>query len=87
MAVAEVRKADWNDEEGRKAEEDAHHLAHAHAIRKDPERHQRAIEAARRLNLETRENARETRDHAEGMEQASMLDRMYPTMRGQGANE
>ncbi len=83
MAVAEVHKADWNDEEARKAEEDAHHLAHAHAIRKNPERHRRALEAAKHLNLETQENARETQDHAEGMEQAAMLDRMYPMMRGQ----
>ena len=83
MAVSEAHTANWDDEKARKAEEDAHHLAHAHAIRKDAKRHEAAIEAAKRLNLETQENARETQDHAEGMEQAAMLDRIYPMMRGQ----
>ncbi len=78
MAVYEAHKAEWDDEEGRRAEEDAHHLAYAHAIRKEPKRHERAIEAAKRLNLETQENAKETADHAEGMN--DLASRMYPTM-------
>ncbi|MGO8945433.1 MAG: hypothetical protein ACLQJ7_17400 [Syntrophobacteraceae bacterium] len=78
MAVPEVHKAEWDDEKNRKAEEDAHHLAHAHAIRKEPERHSRALEAAKRLNLETQDNAKETRDHAEGMN--DLANRMYPSM-------
>lgn len=82
MAVLEVHKAEWDNEEGRKAEEDAHHLAHAHAIRKDPKRHEKALEAAKRLNLETQENAKETRDHAEGMN--DLASRMYPSMNTEG---
>ncbi len=78
MSVVEAHKAEWDDEKGRKAEEDAHHLAHAHAIRKDPDRHSRALEAAKRLNLETQENAKETHDHAEGMN--DLASRMYPSM-------
>ncbi|MGC8492637.1 MAG: hypothetical protein ACP5SH_12960 [Syntrophobacteraceae bacterium] len=75
-----ISEAGSIDDGRRKAEEDAQHLAHAHAIKKEPRRYQQAIEAAKRLNLETQENARETADHAEGMEQTAMLDRMYPTM-------
>ena len=78
MAVSEVHKAEWDDEQNRKAEEDAHHLAHAHAITKDPKRHERAIEAAKRLNLETQQNAQETDAHAEGMN--DLASKMYPTM-------
>ncbi len=80
MSVVEAHKAEWDDEKGRRAEEDAHHLAHAHAIRKDAKRHELAIEAAKRLNLETQENAKETDAHAEGMN--DLASRMYPTMGG-----
>jgi hypothetical protein len=82
MAVNEAHKADYSDEEKRKAEDDAHHLAHAHAIRKDPKRYEKAIEAAKILNLETQGNAQETNDHAEGMN--DLASRMYPTMAGPG---
>jgi hypothetical protein len=80
MAVIEARKAEYDDEKGRKAEEDAHHLAHAHAIRKDPKRHEAAIEAAKKLNLETQQNAQDTDNHAEGMN--DLASKMYPTMAG-----
>ncbi|MGC9196333.1 MAG: hypothetical protein ACP5IL_12900 [Syntrophobacteraceae bacterium] len=82
MSVVEVHKADYSEEDKRKAEEDAHHLAHAHAIRKDAKRHEKAIEAAKRLNLETQENAQEAQNHAQGMN--DLASQMYPTMAASG---
>lgn len=86
VSVNEVRHADWDDEKGRQAEDDAHHLAHAHAITKDPERHRKAVAAAKRLNLETQANADAVNAHAEGMNETA-LDRLATRIAGRNQNQ
>lgn len=86
VSVNEIRHADWDDEKGRQAEDDAHHLAHAYAISKDPERNRKAVAAAKRLKLETQANADAASDYAEGMNETA-LDRLAGRIAGRNQNQ
>lgn len=72
-------------EEQWKAEDDAHTLAAAHAISKDPKRLKAAQEAAKTLHPEMKDRAQEAGDQADAMQK--LAGQMYPTMPQEGGNQ